>query len=89
MLLCVAMYLLKGDNIMSTITVRLNNEEEKLFKEYAEFKNFPLSSLLKEALTEKIEYDLDLQAILDYEERLKNKEVEYILFEDMKKRLRV
>ena len=31
---------------MSTITVRLNNEEERIYKEYAEFKNIPLSTLM-------------------------------------------
>ena len=40
---------------MSTITVRLNSDEAKLYKEYAEFKNIPLSTLMKEALEEKIE----------------------------------
>ena len=40
---------------MSTITVRLNNEEERIYKGYAEFKNIPLSTLMKEALEEKIE----------------------------------
>ena len=34
---------------MSTITVRLNNEEKKIFQEYARFKNSPLSTLMKEA----------------------------------------
>lgn len=79
---------MKGELDMSTtITVRLNSEEEKLYREYAEFKNIALSTLMKEALKEKIEDELDLQSILDYEERLKNNEVEYISFEEVKKRL--
>lgn len=72
---------------MSTITVRLNGDEEKIYKEYAEFRNIPLSTLMKEALEEKIEDEIDLKAILDYEERLKNGEVEYISFDEVKKRL--
>ena len=72
---------------MSTITVRLNSEEARIYKEYAEFKNIPLSTLMKEALEEKIEDEIDLKAILDYEERLKNNEVEYISFDEVKKRL--
>jgi len=72
---------------MSTITVRLNSDEAKAYKEYAKFKNIPLSTLMKEALEEKIEDEIDLKAILAYEERLKNNEVEYISFDDVKKRL--
>lgn len=72
---------------MSTITVRLNSDEEKFYKEYAEFKNVPLSTLMKEALQEKIEDEIDLKAILAYEQRLENNEVEYISFDEIKKRL--
>ncbi|NLK20444.1 MAG: hypothetical protein GX310_11675 [Synergistaceae bacterium] len=72
---------------MSTITVRLNSEEAKLYKEYAEFKNIPLSTLMKEALEEKIEEEIDLKTILAYEEGLKNHEAEYVPLEDVKKRL--
>lgn len=74
---------------MSTITVRLNSDEAKLYKEYAKFKNVPLSTLMKEALEEKIEDEIDLKAILAYEERLKNNEVEYISFDEVKKRLKM
>jgi len=72
---------------MSTITVRLNNEEAKIYKKYAEFKNIPLSTLMKEALEEKIEDETDLRAILAYEERLKNNEIENIFFDEIKKGL--
>ena len=72
---------------MSTITVRLNSEEARIYKEYAEFKNIPLSTLMKEALEEKIEDETDLRAILAYEERLKNNEIENIFFDEIKKGL--
>jgi hypothetical protein len=42
---------------------------------------------MKEALEGKIEEEIDLKAILAYEERLKNNEVEYISFDEVKKRL--
>lgn len=71
---------------MSMIRVMLSNEEKKIFQEYAKFKSIPLSTLMKEALKKKIENDIDLKAILAYEERLKNKEVEYISFEEIKKK---
>ncbi len=72
---------------MSTTTVRLNSDEERLYKEYAKYINIPLSTLMKEALEEKIEDEIDLKAILAYEQRFKNNEVEYISFDEVKKRL--
>lgn len=72
---------------MSTITVRLNEEEERIYKEYSEFKNIPLSTLMKGALEEEIEDEVDLKAILAYEQRLENGDVEYIPFDEVKKRL--
>lgn len=72
---------------MSTITIRLNEEEKKLFDEYAKLNNKPLSTIFKESLEEKIEAEFDLKAILEYEESLKNNEVEYVSFDEVKKRL--
>lgn len=74
---------------MSTITVRLNSEEEKIYKEYARFKNIPLSTLMKEALIEKIEDEVDLMAIIAYEKRLEKGEVEYISMDEVKQRLQM
>ena len=39
---------------MSTITLHLNHEEERLFNEFAKYKGEELSYLLKSALLEKI-----------------------------------
>lgn len=72
---------------MSTVTVRLNEEEKRLFDEYAKLNNKPLSTLLKESLEQRIEDEVDLKAILEYEESLKNNEIEYISFDEVKKRL--
>ena len=72
---------------MSTITIRLNSDEARVYREYAEFRNVPMSTLMKEALEEKIADGLDLKAVLAYEERLKNNEVEYIPFEEIRKNL--
>lgn len=52
---------------MSTISLRLNKEEERLFKNYADFTGERLTTLLKKALTEKIEEEYDLQAVKEYE----------------------
>ena len=52
---------------MSTISLRLNKEEERLFKNNADFTGEGLTTLLKKALTEKIEEEYDLQAVKEYE----------------------
>ena len=60
---------------MSTISLRLNKEEERLFKNYADFTGEGLTTLLKKALTEKIEEEYDLQAVKEYESAKANGEV--------------
>lgn len=74
---------------MTTITVKLDKNEANFYEEYAKFKNIPLTTLMKDALREKIEEEIDMEAILEYEERLKNNEVEYISFDEMMKRLEI
>ena len=51
---------------MSTISLRLNKEEERLFKNYADFTGEGLTTLLKKALTEKIEEEYDLKLVQEY-----------------------
>ena len=46
---------------MANISVRLNEQEEELFKTYAEFMDETLSTLCKKALLEKIEDEFDLK----------------------------
>lgn len=57
---------------MSNISVRLNEQEETLFKTYAEFMDETLSTLFKKALLEKIENDFDLrvgqEALKEYQQ---------------------
>lgn len=52
---------------MTTITVRLNEEETKAYEEFAKLNDMPLSTLLKKSLEEKMETELDMQAIKEYE----------------------
>lgn len=61
---------------MSTITIRLNSEEENIFNEYAKLYGMPLSTLFKQALEEKIEDEIDMKMIKDYEEDIKNGNIE-------------
>ncbi len=69
---------------MSTITVRFNKEEEKIFNEYARLYGIPLSTLLKNALEEKIEDEIDLKAIHDYEKRSEEGDVEFYTLDEVK-----
>ncbi|HHX69398.1 MAG: DUF6290 family protein [Miniphocaeibacter sp.] len=70
---------------MKVITVRLNEEEEKMFSEYASIKGNGLSTLLKEALVEKMENEFDLQAIKDYEIRKEKGDIETYSHDEVKK----
>jgi len=58
-----------------TISVRLNDDDTRLMKLYAEMNNISLSDLIRTAVTEKIEDEYDLEcyenAIKKYEENPK------------------
>jgi hypothetical protein len=71
----------------STVTVRLNKEEEKIYSRYAELINVPLSTLMKDALMEKIENEIDLKSVLEYELRVAENEVEFYTLDEAKKLL--
>lgn len=58
----------KGVVMVDTITIRLNKEESKVFKEYAELNNMPLSTLFKKTLEEKMEDEFDMSVIAAYED---------------------
>lgn len=72
---------------MGTITVRLNEDEQKAFNEYAKLYNIPLSTLFKKTLEEKIEDDIDMKVIEEYEEELKNGSLETYSFDQVKEML--
>lgn len=58
-----------------TISVRLNDDDTRLMKLYAEMNNISLSDLIRTAVIEKIEDEYDLEcydkAIKEYEENPK------------------
>ncbi len=70
---------------MSTITIRLNEEEQKAFNEYAKFHGIPLSTLFKKSLEEKIENEIDMKSIQEYEEGIKNNSNEFYDHDEIKK----
>ena len=67
---------------MSTISLRLNKVEDRLFKNYADFTGEGLTTLLKKALTEKIEEEYDLQAVQEYESAKAKGEVIFVDHEE-------
>lgn len=46
---------------MSVVSIRLNEEEEKAYKTYAQLMGRPLSELFKKALAEEIEDAIDYE----------------------------
>lgn len=72
---------------MSTITIRLNDEEEKIFTEYAKLYDIPLSTLFKQTLEEKIEDEIDMKIIREYEAKIKNECIEVYDHNEVRKRL--
>lgn len=70
---------------MSTVTIRLNSDEEKTFNEYAKLYGMPLSTLFKQTLEKKIEDEIDMKMIKEYEEDVKNNEVELYTHSEVKK----
>ena len=65
-----------------TISVRLNEQDTKLIKKYAEINNISLSELIRNAVIEKIEDEYDLEcykkAIEEYEKNPKTYTLEEI-----------
>ena len=49
------------------VLIRLSEEEEQLFKNYADFIGVDLSTLFKRALLEKIELEHESNTIAEYE----------------------
>ena len=57
---------------MSVISIRFNDDEEDIVKNYAKAKGFSVSQLIKDTLMERIEDEYDLEVCKEY---LKSKEV--------------
>lgn len=72
---------------MSTVTVRLNEEEQKAFNEYAKLYDMPLSTLFKKALEERIEDEIDIKHIEEYETKVRSGTVETYEYSEVRKML--
>lgn len=65
------------------ISLRLDQEEEKLIRQYAKLNHITLTDLIKNAVIEKIENEIDLKS---FNKAMKEMEKTYS-FEDVKKEL--
>ena len=52
---------------MSTISLRVTEDELKIFKAYAEHNNSTLSEIIRTIMLERIEDEYDLKVFADYE----------------------
>jgi predicted DNA-binding protein len=77
--------MLKRSDLMSTITIRLNEDEQRTFNEYAKLYDMPLSTLFKKTLEERIEDEIDMKMIKEYEEDVKNGNFEVYTHDQVKK----
>lgn len=77
----------KEVSVMSTVTIRLNKDEEELFNQYAKFHDQPLSTLFKQTMEEKIEEDFDIEVIKNYEAAKEAGDVSYYSHDEVKKML--
>lgn len=57
----------KVRNRQMIVSIHLSEDEEQLFKNYADFTGVDLSTLLKRVLLEKIELEHELNIIAEYE----------------------
>ena len=60
-----------------TISVRLNDEDSRLFKKYAELNNMTISELVRQAIMERIEDEYDLNVYYEAMEEFKKNPITY------------
>jgi len=66
---------------MTTISLRLNDEDNMLFKRYAEMHGISVSELVRQSVLEKIEDEYDLKAYEEAMEDFKKNPITYTLDE--------
>ena len=71
---------------MSVFSLRLNEQEEKIIKDYAKLNNITVSELFRSAVLEKIEADIDLTLYKEAMDEHKRSPSD-ISFDDMMKEL--
>ncbi|CDZ74893.1 Hypothetical protein ING2D1G_0734 [Peptoniphilus sp. ING2-D1G] len=72
---------------MTTITIRLSEEDKELFKRVSENKNMTLSDWARNTLVESIEDEYDLEVIREYEEAASKGLVKYYTADEVEREL--
>ena len=68
---------------MSTITLRVTDEDKKIIKQFAKFDGKSVSEYVRELIYEKIEDYEDRKSIINYERELKKGNVEIYTHEEV------
>lgn len=68
---------------MKTVSVRLNEEETRIFEAYADLMGIPLSTLFKLTMEEKLQDELDIKIIQEYEKRKLEGKLETLSLEEV------
>ncbi|WP_290722294.1 MULTISPECIES: type II toxin-antitoxin system RelB family antitoxin [Exiguobacterium] len=71
---------------MSTISIRLDDQDAQLIKEYAKANNITISTLVRDVVIDRIEGEIDLKLYHDSMTTYRKKS-EAISFDDMMKEL--
>lgn len=72
-----------------SIKLNLDIEEEKIFNAYSKYTNVPLSILLKDALMQKIEDELDYKMVMVYEQRIESNDIKLYCFDEASRLLSI
>ncbi|VFB17192.1 Uncharacterised protein [Urinicoccus massiliensis] len=72
---------------MTTITIRLNEKDKKLFKKISDEKNKSLSDWARDILINSIEDEYDLELIKEYEKAAAKGLVKYYTADEVEKEL--
>ena len=67
---------------MSVISIRFNDEEEEIVKNYVKSKGTNLSQYIKNIIFEKIEEEYDLKLVQEYLKAKSEETLNLILFEE-------
>ena len=70
------------------IALRLQPDDEKIIREYAELNRISVSELMRQSVMERIENEYDLAAIREYEEAKEKGEVKYYTLDEVKELLK-
>ena len=72
---------------MSIISLRVPEDEIRIFKSYAKLNNCSLSELIRTTLLDRIEDEFDAEVFAEYEEELEKGTVKTRSFEELEKEL--